>query len=101
MCNLYLRRTIILLFLLICKPAFAEPVYLWIKKADDVDMVKGDVLAITPATPQYEPTVSELVNVYVVKVDLTKNEQDALMKCGEKEDGGVIYEDSTSPREKK
>lgn len=86
-------RLILITTLLLISPTLviAEPVYLWIKKSDEqlADALpnnKGDVMAITPATAQYEPTVSELVHVFVVKVDLTKEEQNNLMVQDTKEE---------------
>lgn len=92
---------ITILLLTFTKSVFAEPVYLWIKKTDEIKSaeqgsseMKGDVIAITPSTQQYEPTPSELINVFVIKVDLTKEEQNSLMKRGDKLIDGVLYEDS-------
>ena len=80
------RFLIILLLLFTPTLIHAELVYLWIKKSDDIGFTKGDIIAITPATAQYEPTPSELVNVFVVKVDLTNDEKNNLMQQNTKEE---------------
>ena len=76
-----MHRALIIIFLLSFSfNCYAEQVYLWVKKSDDSGYSQGDVIAITPATPQYEPTPSELQNVYVIKADLTQDEQANLMQ---------------------
>lgn len=70
---------IVLILLLFCNLSHAEPVYLWVKKSDEGNESRGDVLAITPATAQYEPTPSELIHVFVVEADLTNEEQNELL----------------------
>lgn len=82
-----MKKYIILLILLIPTQAIADPYYVFIEKKGKVDIgeeaghsAKGDIVSILPATPQYEPTVSDLNNLQVITVDLEKSDIELLLQ---------------------
>lgn len=69
------------LLLVFSIPAFSKDHYVFIEKIGIVHQDKevgnteiGDVVAVFPVTPQFNPTKSELQNFHVVIVDLTQTE---------------------------
>ncbi len=73
---------------------FADKYYVFIDKVGKVDVGQeagqnglGDVVAITPFTPQYKPTIAELSRYHVIVVDLTKIEKAQLLEEETKIDG--------------
>lgn len=91
MLGILCKSTVIITIFLTATLCYAEDYYLFIEKTgrkplqiskkDEVGHSdKGDIIAITPATPQYEPTPSEKNNYKIVVVDLTKDERDMLLE---------------------
>lgn len=67
----------LILGLVVIGNAWAEKYYVFIEqKGDD----KGDIIAMLPVSPQYEPTKAELSKFKIVILDVTEEQRNILMQ---------------------
>lgn len=77
-------KKLLILFLLMSGPVWAEKYYVYIDSKSPVEALKaghsarGQIIEVVPATPQYKPTKNELHTYQVVVLDLTKEEAASL-----------------------
>jgi hypothetical protein len=91
------KLILILLFCSVATLSYAEKCYVFIDKIGVVHKGEeagcteyGDVVGISPFTPQYKPTRAELSRYKIMVIDLTENERNVLVE----EETRVIGKDS-------
>ena len=103
MLGILCKSTVILLLLV--STCFADNYYLFIKKESDASSQvpkgeeaghseKGDVVDITPATAQFEPTTSEKSTYVIITADLSEEEKNQLLGGVYIDNKGLINDDS-------
>jgi len=77
----------IVMFLLIANTLYADLCYIFIDNIGKIhpgqeagQTEKGDVVAICPFSPQYNPSVAELQRYFIVVSDLTEEEKQELLQ---------------------
>lgn len=92
--QMWIKKLIfIVMFLLIANTLYADLCYIFIDNIGKIhpgqeagQTEKGDVVAICPFSPQYNPSVAELQRYFIVVSDLTEEEKQELLQpflCGE------------------